>query len=185
MNTELLNANRSKLEGVAFIMGYTLDAKHDEGSYTVVKLIPNNKALPVILLDAFTYGAQKGRGRACVLLPVDKWGHPVKGRFPMPECTFSFDKASKAIASQLSRLLQSDAYTDALRETDKRHTNHEQRVSLAVSIAEAMKDGEQYVVTGRFARKSDDGFVMSSGLLIYDTVEGLELPPEKPTKRRR
>lgn len=58
-------------------------------------------------------------------------------------------------------------------------------VGITEQIAEAMKDGEQYVVTGRFARKSDDGFVMSSGLLIYDTVEGLELPPEKPTKRRR
>ncbi|MCA9526570.1 MAG: hypothetical protein KC549_09785 [Myxococcales bacterium] len=58
-------------------------------------------------------------------------------------------------------------------------------VGIDERIAEALKDGEQYVVTGRFARKSDDGFVMSGGLLIYEQVEGLELPPEDDKNKRR
>ena len=58
-------------------------------------------------------------------------------------------------------------------------------VSYDERVEEAIQTGEQYVVTGKFERKSDDGFVMSSGLLIYDNIEGLELPPEKDERKRR
>ena len=58
-------------------------------------------------------------------------------------------------------------------------------VGIDERIAEALVDGQQYVVTGKFARKSMDGFVMSTGLLIYEEVEGLELPPEKPGRKPR
>lgn len=57
-------------------------------------------------------------------------------------------------------------------------------VGIDERIVEALVDGQQYVVTGKFARKSMDGFVMSAGLLIYEQIEGLELPPEKPGKKR-
>jgi hypothetical protein len=51
-------------------------------------------------------------------------------------------------------------------------------------VRDALQAGQQYVVTGEFARNSKDGFIQSAGLLIYEQIEGLELPPEDEKKKR-
>lgn len=64
-------------------------------------------------------------------------------------------------------------------------------VNLSEELVELLQQGEQYVVTGKFARKSRDGFVRSAGLLIYEQIEGIEDPAAKDDdkgdrrKRRR
>ncbi len=58
-------------------------------------------------------------------------------------------------------------------------------VSLTEPVNDALKPGELYTVTGTFDRKSDDGFIQSNGLLIYEEIEGLEVKEEDPRKRRR
>ncbi len=58
-------------------------------------------------------------------------------------------------------------------------------VNLSEEIIEALQVGKQYVVTGKFARRSSDGFVMSSGLLVYEGIEGLELESEKEQKKKK
>ncbi len=58
---------------------------------------------------------------------------------------------------------------------------------LREAVHEALVVGTQYKVTGLFERKSDDGFIQSSGMLIYESIEGLEVEDEeekKPGKRR-
>lgn len=52
-------------------------------------------------------------------------------------------------------------------------------------VRDALEMGQQYVVTGQFDRRSGDGFIQSAGLLVYEQIEGLELPPEEKPKRRR
>lgn len=47
-------------------------------------------------------------------------------------------------------------------------------VGLYEELLEKLEVGQTYVVTGQFARQSDDGFVMSSGLLVYGSIEGVE-----------
>ncbi|MCA9546683.1 MAG: hypothetical protein KC613_19895 [Myxococcales bacterium] len=49
-------------------------------------------------------------------------------------------------------------------------------VGLYDELLEKLEIGAQHVVTGQFARQSDDGFVMSSGLLVYESIEGIEDP---------
>lgn len=49
-------------------------------------------------------------------------------------------------------------------------------VGLYDELLEKLEVGAQHVVTGKFARRSDDGFVMSSGLLVYESIEGVEDP---------
>lgn len=62
-------------------------------------------------------------------------------------------------------------------------------VNLSEELVGLLNEGEQYVVTGKFARKSSDGFVRSAGLLIYEQIEGIEDPAakdeEKNDRRRR
>lgn len=58
-------------------------------------------------------------------------------------------------------------------------------VSLTEAVNEAIQPGELYTVTGQFARRSDDGFIQSNGLLIYEEIEGLEVKEEDPRKRGR
>jgi hypothetical protein len=55
-------------------------------------------------------------------------------------------------------------------------------VNLSDEILDALKVGESYVVTGTFDRTSN-GFVSSTGLLAYDSIEGLVIPPTKGHKR--
>ncbi len=58
-------------------------------------------------------------------------------------------------------------------------------VGIDDRVRDALTVGEQYVVTGTFDRKSDEGFVLSTGLLVYESIQGLELPPEEDDKKRR
>lgn len=58
-------------------------------------------------------------------------------------------------------------------------------VGIDDRVRDALTVGEQYVVTGHFAKTSDDGFVLSTGLLVYESIQGLELPPEEDKKPGR
>ncbi|MBU0551345.1 hypothetical protein KKF91_08395 [Myxococcota bacterium] len=61
-------------------------------------------------------------------------------------------------------------------------------VGITEDIVDALKVGEQYTITGNYSMLSSDNFVSSNGLLIYEQIEGLELPTEeekKKNKRRR
>jgi hypothetical protein len=61
-------------------------------------------------------------------------------------------------------------------------------VGLSEEMVALLPEGEPQVVTGRFDRTSDDGFVQSTGLLIYESVEGIEDPVKKANaeiERRR
>lgn len=57
--------------------------------------------------------------------------------------------------------------------------------NLNVKIAEKLEVGEQYVVTGTFSNRSSDGFVRSEGLLIFEKIDGLEIPDTDDKKRKR
>lgn len=54
---------------------------------------------------------------------------------------------------------------------------------LRDSVRDALVVGTEYVITGEFAQRSDDGFVNSLGLLVFESAEGLELPDEKGRNR--
>jgi len=54
---------------------------------------------------------------------------------------------------------------------------------LRDGVRDALVVGTEYVITGEFAQRSDDGFVNSLGLLIFESAEGLEIPDEKDRKR--
>ncbi len=56
-------------------------------------------------------------------------------------------------------------------------------VNMTDDVRDALKVGEPYEVKGTFARRSDEGFVSSTGLLIYDSIEGLELPTKANARR--
>lgn len=60
--------------------------------------------------------------------------------------------------------------------------------NLSEALSDLLEVGEQYVVSGKFDRKSPDGFVRSAGLLIYEQIEGVEDPAvkdrEKDTRKR-
>ena len=58
-------------------------------------------------------------------------------------------------------------------------------VALDEERVEKLEVGEQYVMTGRFARKSGDGFVRSEGLLLHESIEGFDDPEEEEPKKRR
>lgn len=58
-------------------------------------------------------------------------------------------------------------------------------VALSEERLEKLEKGEQYVITGRFARKSDDGFLRSEGLLIHESIEGMEDEEKEEDPRRR
>lgn len=52
-------------------------------------------------------------------------------------------------------------------------------VGLSEEMVALLPEGEPQVITGRFDRTSSDGFVQSTGLLIYESVEGIEDPAKK------
>jgi len=52
-------------------------------------------------------------------------------------------------------------------------------------VRDALVVGESYVVKGKFATESSTGFVTSRGLLIYEQIEGLELPPEPENGKKK
>ena len=54
---------------------------------------------------------------------------------------------------------------------------------LLDKVRDALVVGQEYVITGEFAQRTDDGFVNSLGLLIFESAEGLEIPEEKGAKR--
>lgn len=56
---------------------------------------------------------------------------------------------------------------------------------LADKVRDAMVVGTEYVITGEFAQRTDDGFVNSLGLLIFESAEGLEIPEDKNAKPKR
>jgi len=56
---------------------------------------------------------------------------------------------------------------------------------LTESVNEALEAGKEYVVTGTFDQRTQDGFVASIGLLIFESAEGLVLPDPKDGKKRR
>lgn len=58
-------------------------------------------------------------------------------------------------------------------------------VALDEERVKKLEAGQQYVVTGLFARKSDDGFLRSEGLLIHESIEGMEDEPKDDPRRRR
>ncbi len=58
-------------------------------------------------------------------------------------------------------------------------------VGFPDAVRDALKVGELYTVTGSFERKSDDGFIQSNGLLIYESIEGLEVEDEGEKKKGR
>lgn len=47
-------------------------------------------------------------------------------------------------------------------------------VKLDEERVEKLELNEQYIITGRFAQKSGDGFVRSEGLLLHESIEGLD-----------
>jgi hypothetical protein len=55
---------------------------------------------------------------------------------------------------------------------------------LTESVNEALEQGKEYVITGTFEQRTQDGFVASVGLLIFESAEGLVIPEEKDRKRR-
>lgn len=55
--------------------------------------------------------------------------------------------------------------------------------NLSEELSDLLKVGEQYVVSGEFARQSPDGFVRSAGLLIYQQIEGVEDPAAKEAEK--
>ena len=57
--------------------------------------------------------------------------------------------------------------------------------NLTDEILELLETGTEYVVTGGYSTRSDDGFVASAGLLVYESIEGLVIPAKKPNKRSR
>lgn len=57
-------------------------------------------------------------------------------------------------------------------------------VALDEERLKKLELGQQYVVTGLFNRKSDDGFLRSEGLLIHESIEGME-DDEKGKEKRR
>lgn len=58
-------------------------------------------------------------------------------------------------------------------------------VGLTRDVAEALEVGTQYTVTGKYSMLSSDNFVSSSGLLIYEKIDGLVLPTEEEKKKQR
>ena len=58
-------------------------------------------------------------------------------------------------------------------------------VNLSDPVRDALEIGQQYDVVGSFERRSDDGFIQSNGLLVYESIDGLEVKEEKTSKRRR
>lgn len=58
-------------------------------------------------------------------------------------------------------------------------------VALDEERVKKLEPGQQYVVTGLFARKSDNGFLRSEGLLIHESIEGMEDEPKDDKRRRR
>ena len=57
--------------------------------------------------------------------------------------------------------------------------------NLSQEILDLLETGTEYVVTGQYSTRSEDGFVASAGLLIYENIEGLVIPVKKPNKRSR
>ncbi|MGK0358331.1 MAG: hypothetical protein ACI9U2_000615 [Bradymonadia bacterium] len=57
--------------------------------------------------------------------------------------------------------------------------------NLSEALSDLLEVGEQYVVSGKFDRKSPDGFVRSAGLLIYEQIEGVEDPAAKEREKDR
>jgi hypothetical protein len=142
MNTETFAKYKDKLEAIASELGYTLhadmlDSENDWWPWSLVRLMSGTAALPDIHIDETTYGANKGRGQASLCLPADPWGNSV-GR-DMPSTSFDFSRGSKAIAGQLRKLINSEAYGKALVEIKQRVERHEARVSAALDLSMALK----------------------------------------------
>ena len=53
---------------------------------------------------------------------------------------------------------------------------------LTDKVRDALVLGQEYVITGAFAQRSDEGFVNSLGLIIFEGAEGLEIPDAKGAK---
>jgi len=139
MNTETFAKYKDKLEAIASIMGYTLnaDTENDQRSWITVRLMSGNVERPDVHIDNITYGANKGRGIAALCLPSDPWGHRV-GK-DMPSTTFDLDREAKPLAQQISKLINSEAYGKALEEIKGRVARHEARVSAALDLTMALK----------------------------------------------
>lgn len=58
-------------------------------------------------------------------------------------------------------------------------------VALDEERVKALELGQQYVVTGRFEQKSGDGFVRSEGLLVHESIEGLDDEQDEGKKKGR
>ena len=50
---------------------------------------------------------------------------------------------------------------------------------LLTGLRDKLRDvlvvGQEYIITGEFAQRTDDGFVSSVGLLIFESAEGIEI----------
>lgn len=57
-------------------------------------------------------------------------------------------------------------------------------VALEEERVEKLEVGEQYLMTGRFDRKSGDGFMRSEGLLLHESIEGFDDAEDEKKKRR-
>ncbi len=57
-------------------------------------------------------------------------------------------------------------------------------VNIPDEVDKALQVGELYDITGTFATVSGSGFVLSSGLLIYESIDGLQLPTPKKRGRK-
>ncbi len=55
-------------------------------------------------------------------------------------------------------------------------------VGLKDKVRDLLKVGQEYVITGEFGQRTEDGFVSSVGLLIFESAEGLEIPDSTPPK---
>ena len=60
-------------------------------------------------------------------------------------------------------------------------------VNIDEKVMKSLTVGKHYLITGTFAQKSDNGFVVSKGLVIYDsiTLSDENAPPKKQRRRRR
>lgn len=148
MNMSVLTDNLTdlqvKLQEVAEYLGYKLvTKKEDEESdrWVRVTMDPPDNSQPTLIVDQISYGVQQGRIHVQMLLPKDQWGHAVRGRYGLGECTFDPSRPAKAIAGHIKKMMldSSSSWHEALAEVKKRHDYIEKQVAYAAALVDSLK----------------------------------------------
>lgn len=176
MNTETLDKYAEKFGKIAEMLGYALTVEQEDelSRWVPVKLMPPSPDQPRIHLDAPTYGKDKGRIVASLLLPVDMWGHAVRGNGDIPQTSFDPERDPHTVAKQLHKLTQHPYHQSALEEVAKRHARHEKRVSAAVDLSMALKGQGLAFTEGRWNgdKPNHDGHV---DMVFYTDMGQIEI----------